>query len=66
MEKSIVWIVGRAYHDTEQWELLGIYTVKHLAEKRCKRRNDFYAPIPLDENLPEERATFPNIVWPNV
>jgi hypothetical protein len=67
MAHNILWIVGQyRFGNTGAiiWDLQGVFSSKEKAIAACKSSTWFVARLQLDEELPEESVTMPDVIWP--
>lgn len=48
----------------QDWALAGVFSTKEKAAEACKVKQDFIAPIAVDEAWPDGHDLPPNAEWP--
>jgi hypothetical protein len=62
MTNNVMWITGRFVG--KNWQILGLYSNKESAIKRCRCSKDFIGPVEIDIDLPDEEISWPGCFYP--
>jgi hypothetical protein len=63
-----LWVVGRwityAITSLRRWEICGVFSTEQKAIDVCQDETYFIGPVELDQQLPVETISWPNVYYP--